>query len=210
MSGTLERDLRVLVADEDPRSLEDLAAVLEALGHEVTGVAVRVDEAAAVVAEHDPDVAMVKLHDDTSHALDLIGEISDFASGPVIALLRDEDPAFVAQAADRGIFAYAVPLTAATVQGAIEVATRRHAEVDRLETTVEQLRTALQRRTVIERGKGILMERHGVVDRDAFELLRAEARRRNRRVADLALAVSEGLELSVRAGDAEPRRATGG
>jgi response regulator NasT len=48
---------------------------------------------------------------------------------------------------------------------------------------------------VIERAKGILMERHGVDERQAFELLRQQARRSNRRVIDLALAVADGHAL---------------
>ena len=47
-------------------------------------------------------------------------------------------------------------------------------------------RRALERRAVIERAKGILMERHGVDEREAFELLRDHARSSNRRVVDVA------------------------
>jgi response regulator NasT len=71
----------------------------------------------------------------------------------------------------------------------------RHAEHARLAEQVEQLETALERRGTIERAKGILMERHGVDDRQAFELLRQQARRSNRRVIDLALAVADGHAL---------------
>jgi response regulator NasT len=48
---------------------------------------------------------------------------------------------------------------------------------------------------VIERAKGILMERHSVDDRAAFELLRDHARSGNRRVVDVAQAVLEGHAL---------------
>ena len=82
------------------------------------------------------------------------------------------------------------------MQSAIEVALRRHAEIERLEAKVDQLEGALARRAVIERAKGILMERHGVDDRTAFERLRTHARTERRRVVDVALAVADGeLEL---------------
>jgi AmiR/NasT family two-component response regulator len=45
---------------------------------------------------------------------------------------------------------------------------------------------------VIERAKGILMERHSLDDRDAFELLRSHARANNRKLVDVARAVAEG------------------
>jgi response regulator NasT len=71
----------------------------------------------------------------------------------------------------------------------------RHADRARLTEQVEQLESALQRRGTIERAKGILMERHGVDERQAFELLRQQARRSNRRVVDLAHAVGDGHAL---------------
>ncbi|MGH2898475.1 MAG: ANTAR domain-containing protein, partial [Solirubrobacteraceae bacterium] len=57
------------------------------------------------------------------------------------------------------------------------------------------LESALERRGAIERAKGILMERHGIDERAAFELLRQQARRSNRRVIELAHAVADGHSL---------------
>jgi AmiR/NasT family two-component response regulator len=187
--------LRVLAADEDRRALEGLAAKLGELGHEVVSFAIRVDEAGEKIAAEDPDLAMVKVSSDDGHALALITEITEYARGPVIALLDDENPDFVAAAADRGIFAYVRPVSPETLQGAVEVAMRRHAETERLEEKVEQLETALERRARIERAKGILMERHGVDERGAFELLREHARSNNRKVVDVAGSVEEGHAL---------------
>ena len=59
----------------------------------------------------------------------------------------------------------------------------------RLTEKVDQLESALERRAVIERAKGILMERHAVDERDAFELLRDHARAHSARVVDVAHAV---------------------
>ena len=187
--------LRVLAADENKQSLQTLVEILEGLGHEVTALAVSVSEAAEEVAAQEPELAFVKLHGDDEHALELIDELGEYASGPVIALLEVEDVEFVAQAAERGIFAYVQPLTAERIQAAIEIATRRQAEAAELEERVEQLETALVRRTTIERAKGILMERHGISEREAFELLRQHARANRRTVVDVARAVTEGHAL---------------
>jgi AmiR/NasT family two-component response regulator len=140
--------LRVLIADEDRAQLEALASVLEELGHEVAAHAVSVSEAAQVIAEEEPAVAIVALHEDEDHALGLIDEIVEYASGPVIAVIEREDAEFVRLAAERGIYAYAQPLTPPAVQGAIEVAVRRRAEAEELEERVDQLESALERRGV--------------------------------------------------------------
>jgi AmiR/NasT family two-component response regulator len=85
-----------------------------------------------------------------------------------------------------------------SIQGAIEVAVRRYREASRLNEKVSQLESALDRRAVIERAKGILMERHSVDEREAFELLRDQARSGGRRVIDVAQAVVGGHALLPR------------
>jgi AmiR/NasT family two-component response regulator len=192
------RHLRVLIADEDRDALRHLGAVLEQLGHEVTPYAVAVSEAVELIATEDPDLAIVVVHNDDEHALALIAETVEYASGPVIAQTRDGDVDFVARAAERGISAWIESTAPESVQGAIEVALRRYEETERLEVKVDQLESALERRALIERAKGILMERHALDDRGAFELMRDHARAQNRRVLDIAHAVTEGHALLPR------------
>jgi AmiR/NasT family two-component response regulator len=192
---TQVQGLRILAADEDESALRDTAAILRELGHEVTEFAIGTAEVADAIAREDPDCSVVVVHRDDEHALGLIDEIISFSTGPVVALLDDEDPEFVRQAADRGIHAYARPITSEAVQSALEVAIRRHKEQSKLTEAVGQLETALERRAVIERAKGILMERHSADERAAFELLRAKARSTNRSVVDLAQAVLDGHSL---------------
>jgi len=186
----LSGGLRVLVADEDERALDDIAAVLRGLKHEVVARATSPGGVAAAIAADDPDVAMVKLHSDDEHALGLIEELIEGGGCPVVALLGSEDPDFVARAAERGIIAYAHPVDEESVRSALEIAVRRFAELSELGEAVGELEDAIDRRATIERAKGILMERHGVSDREAFEMLRSKARSSNRRVFDVAADVS--------------------
>ncbi len=199
MATTPEQDgptaLRVALADEERSTLRTLGALLETLGHEVTALAVTVEEASDRIAATDPELAIVVLHRDDEHALDLIEELSEALAGPVIVLLERPDATFLAAAAERGIAAFASSEELAEIQGAIEVAIRRHGETQALSEQVDTLRGALERRAVVERAKGILMERHGLDERAAFELLRTRARSQGRRVVDLAAAVADGHAL---------------
>src|SRR5215213_1390181 len=191
-----ETHLTVLLADEDEQALTSLGEVLQGLGHEVTPFAVSVEEAADLIAREDPDLAIVVVHRNDDHALALIGEAVETASGPVIAQLRDRDDVdFVARAAERGISAYVQSNDPQTVQASIEITIRRYREAARLNEKVQQLETALERRAVIERAKGILMERHGIDDKAAFGRLREHARSGNRRVVEVAQAVVDGHAL---------------
>ncbi|MBW3607367.1 MAG: ANTAR domain-containing protein [Actinobacteria bacterium] len=189
------KSLRILTADEDESTLRATDELLAGLGHEVSAHAVTPAQAAELIARDDPDLSVVVVHDDDDHALDLIEEINEYARGPLIVLLGSQESHFISRAAERGIDAFARPQFDDEVQAAIELVMKRHAEKARLMEQVEQLESALQRRGAIERAKGILMERHSLDERQAFELMRQQARRSNRRVVELAHAVADGHSL---------------
>jgi AmiR/NasT family two-component response regulator len=193
---TNERNIRILLANEREEDLRALGDVLDDLGHEVMPFAVSVEEAIELIAREDPDLAFVVLDGDDEHGLALISETVEYAEGPVLVTVRQaESPRTIAQAADMGIAGYVDSWAPEDVQGAIEVALRRHREERRLTEKVSQLESALERRAVIERAKGILMERHSVDERRAFELLREHARSGGRRVVEVAQSVLEGHAL---------------
>jgi AmiR/NasT family two-component response regulator len=193
--STSTDSLRILAADEDQTALKRTAQMLGVLGHDVTATAVDLAQVTEAIAREEPELSVVVVHRDDEHALDLIEEISAFASGPIIALLAEEDAAFVRRAAERGIYAAVRDGDPAAIQSAIEIALRRHAETERLVEQVSRLEGALERRAVIERAKGILMERHGIGDREAFDRMRSHARSHNRTVVDVAAAVTDGHAL---------------
>ena len=93
------------------------------------------------------------------------------------------------QAARRGIFAYITDARPHEWQNSIEIVLRRFAEFRDLET-------AFQRRSVTERAKGILMERHAVDEERAFQMLRDHARRRQSVLVEAAESVIDGTELT--------------
>ena len=184
------------MANERKEDLQALGDILDRLGHEVTPFAVSVAEATDLIAREEPDLAFVVLDGDDEHGLALIAETVTYASGPVLVTVRQaQSPDTIARAADMGIMGYVDSWAPDDVQGAIDVAIRRHREEQRLTEKVEQLESALDRRIVIERAKGILMERHRLNDRGSFELLREHARSSSRRVVDVAQAVLDGHAL---------------
>ena len=179
------RHLRVLIANE---RLERLAPVVAGLGHEVIAQEISPAEVGAVTARERPDVALVGLGVDSQHALDLIGEIVREASCPVIAVLSAKNPAYIREAAKRGIFAYIVESDAEDLQSAIDITLQRFAEF-------HSLQGAFGRRAVIEQAKGIMMARHGVDADGAFRMLREHSQRSGHMVADVAEAIVESHQL---------------
>jgi response regulator NasT len=151
-----------------------VAQIVAALGHEVIAREIEVDEVGPVTARERPDVALVGLGESSQHALVLIEKIVQEAYCPVILLIHESNPGFVREASRRGIFAYITDGEAEDDphewQSSIDIVLRRFAEY-------HDLQGAFGRRAVIERAKGILMERHSVGEDGAFELLRSHARR---------------------------------
>jgi AmiR/NasT family two-component response regulator len=176
--------LRVLIANERRDRLELLAQVVAGLGHEVIAREIEVREVGAVTAREHPDVALVGLGLSSEHALELIAEIVHEATCPVIALLSARDPAYIREAAKRGVFAYIVDADAEELQSAIAITLERFAEY-------HNLQGAFGRRALIEQAKGILMARHAIDQEHAFALLKSHSRRNGRKVADVAEAVVE-------------------
>ena len=182
MTESEQRHLRVLIANERRDRLDVLAQVVASLGHEVIAREVDVASIGAVTAREHPDVALVGLGLSSQHALELIDQIVHESACPVIALLSARDPAYVHEAAKRGVFAYIVDADAVELQSAIDITLQRFAEF-------HNLQGAFGRRAVIEQAKGILMARHSIDQQRAFELLRSHSQRNGRKLVDVAAAV---------------------
>jgi response regulator NasT len=180
---------RVLIADERPDPLERMADVARSLGHDVVAVELAVSSTAQAIREQSPELAIVGLHQDEDHALELVQEIVDEGICPVIVQTDGDDPEFAARAAERGAFGFSSPVEANALQAAIEVAVRRFDELEELTEQVENLEGAIRRRAIVERAKGVTMERENIDERRAFEVLRERARSSNRTLVDVAQAV---------------------
>ena len=177
-----------MIANQRPERLDYVTTVVASLGHEVIARSIEVKDVALLTTRERPDVALVGLGESSSHALDLIDQIVKSASCPVITILETDDHAFVSEAAKRGVFAYITDGEPAELQNSIEIALHRFAEFQNLEG-------AFGRRALIERAKGILMERHSIDETHAFELMRTHARSSNRKLSDIANAITDGHRL---------------
>jgi len=179
---TKVRHLRVLIANEKRDRLELLAQVVIGLGHDVIAREIYVKEVGPVTAREHPDVALVGLGSSSDHALELISEIVRDASCPVISILHAGDPAFIREAAKRGVFAYIIDGTPDELQSAIDITLQRFDEY-------QNLQGAFGRRAQIEQAKGILMARQSIDPEEAFKRLRDHSQRSGRKLSDIAAAI---------------------
>ena len=176
--------LRVLIANEKRARLELLAKVVIGLGHDVIARETEVTEVAMLTAREHPDVALVGLGESSEHALQLISEIVHEASCPVISILNTDNPAYIHEAAKRGVFAYIIDGSPDELQSAIDITLQRFSEY-------QNLQGAFGRRALIEQAKGILMARHSLSADKAFDRLRDHSQHNGRKLSDVAAAVVE-------------------
>jgi two-component system, response regulator PdtaR len=177
--------LQVLIANERDEHLDALTGVVEQLGHEIVARGIDLKDVGPLSRQQRADVALVALGLDRKHALDTISEIVEEAACPVIAILDSADPAYVNEAAKRGVFAYLIMDDEPNeLETALEITLRRFAEFN-------VLQGAFGRRAIIEQAKGILMERHALTADDAYALLKSHSQRSGQKLIDIAEAVTQ-------------------
>ncbi len=192
--GKVERR-KVLLANDDREELAALAELVEGAGHEVVALAISVAEAGEAIVTNEPTLAMVLIEEDEEHGLGLIVEIRSFADIPLVVLARSISDASMKRAADLALEVLHLPGEPDTVAAVIDSAARLHADRRGLERRVGEFDGILERRSVIEQAKGILMERHGIDANEAFELIREPRTSNQIRVADVAASIVTARDL---------------
>jgi response regulator NasT len=188
----------VLLADGATPLQGAVRSMVTSLGHSVIAVEHSMSRVGPVTGTELPDVALVIVGESSASALRMIRDIVAEAACPVIAILAVADGAFIDQAARLGIFAHVLAGgDLADLQSSMDIALARFAEYHALEG-------AFGRRAVTERAKGVLMERHAIDEEQAFNMLREEARRSQRKLVDVAEAVVGSHRLLPRQGEPKP------
>lgn len=115
---------------------------------------------------------------------------------PIVAITAHDQPEFLERAIRCGVAAYLVkPVDGRQVERALRVAVSRHAEFETMRSEVGRLQGALETRRLVERAKGILMDRVGLSEEEAFLKIQRRARDANRTMADIARQVIEAAEV---------------
>ena len=165
--------MRILVAEDETIIRLDLRDLLERAGFEVCAEAKDGEEAVALALSEQPDLAIMDVKMPRLDGIDAARSILDERPIPIVMLTAYGQDELVSRAVEAGVFGYLVkPFREQDLLPAIAAARARHEELQTVRAEAESLADALAARKAIERAKGLLMEREGLSERDAFARLR--------------------------------------
>ncbi len=193
-----ERDLNILVIDDN----SDRAAVLEQglveagytrvmTIHSMTNLTQRVQAMA-------PDVVIIDLANPDRDTLESMFQVSREVRRPIAMFVDQSDAQSIGAAIEAGVSAYVVDgLRKERVRPIVEMAVSRFNAFDRLRRERDEAVSQLAERKLIERAKGLLMQRRSMSEADAYSTLRQAAMRQNRKMVEIAQSVITACEMEL-------------
>jgi two-component system, response regulator / RNA-binding antiterminator len=180
--------LKILLVDNTPERASALKEALDAM--DGVTVACALDSALELlrhVEEHKPDVVLVDTESPSRDVLEQLAVMSSSAPRPVVMFTGDAHDETIRSAIRAGVSAYIVDgLSPGRLGPIMRVAMERFEADQRLRAELEDTKTRLADRKVIDRAKGILMKQRGLGEDEAFAALRSLAMQRGIRLGEAA------------------------
>jgi len=178
---------RVLIADDEQPIRELLKAHIEMLGHEVIAMAEDGEEAVQFAQHTQPDLAILDIKMPVLDGIEAANRILETHPCPVIFLTGYAEEELLSKAEETGAFYYLLkPFRAEDLAPAITLSVARFRQLQEREKALAKAKEDLDARKIVERAKGILIDKHGMSEHDAFRAIHFSARRTNRPMAKVA------------------------
>jgi AmiR/NasT family two-component response regulator len=179
--------LRILIAEDDPLVSISLSDQLDELGHTVVAVASDGQEAIDMALREKPEVALLDIKMPNVDGITAAERIAEQLDIPMLMLTAYSERHLVLRAAEAGALAYLLkPVSAEELAANLRLVVKRHSEKLRLKEELNRLEETLAERTMIDRAKGILMDRVGLTEDEAYSRIRQKARERRVKMAIVA------------------------
>lgn len=181
------RDLSILIIDENRIRAAIIEAGLRDAGHERVTILHEVNEVARKIETIAPDVVVIDLENPNRDRLEHFFSLSRALERPIAMFVDRSDGAEIELAVAAGVSAYVVDgLRKERVKPILDMAISRFNAFARLKRELQDARSELEDRKVIDQAKGILMRQRGLDEAAAYGLLRKTAMNQNRKLVDVA------------------------
>ncbi|MBI2883205.1 MAG: response regulator [Candidatus Methylomirabilis oxyfera] len=180
----------VVIIDDSPISRATLGGALKRLGFEVIGEGASGAEAVHLAHKLEPDVLFLAVGLPDMDGLTVAAHILETLPIPILVLSSHLDQELIQRAKEAGVMAYLLkPLREEELLPAIELAISRFEEFNALRKENADLKRILEDRKLIERAKGILMERERISEQQAFSRIQKTSMNMRRSMAEIAQAI---------------------
>lgn len=148
------------------------------------------------IVQLQPDLIVVDAESDARDALEHVVVATRDQRRPIVLFTDDEDITHVPDAVAAGVCGYVVAgMAPERIRPVLAVAMARHRHEQQLRRELADARTELQERKVIERAKGLLMERQRLTEPQAYEKLRRTAMEKGLKVREVAQRILDVADL---------------
>jgi AmiR/NasT family two-component response regulator len=185
----LERT-RVIIADDESLVRVDLREALTELGYLVVGEVGDGQSAVNMARELDPDVVVMDIKMPGMDGIEAARILTQERIAPVVLLTAYSQTDLIERAKEAGVVGYLVkPFRETDLAPAIELALARFAEFRALQDEVGNLTEALETRKKVEKAKGILMDKQGMTESEAFRKIQKMSMNTRKPMKEVAEAI---------------------
>ena len=190
------KKVEVMLIDAHSGRSAILEQALSDAGYRITVRTASTDKLLQQVREARPDVILIDIDLPDRDTLEQLREIGQNQPRPIVMFAERSDPETTAAALRAGVSAYVVDdLNPRRLQPIMDVAIARFREYQALRRELEETRSRLAERKVVEKAKGLLMAQRNLNEEEAYQTLRKLAMDRNQRIGEVARTVVSLLEL---------------
>jgi len=188
--------LRVLLVDEDRARAALLEQALTDAGYSVIARIDNSEDLPGEVQHHQPDVIIIDLDSPDRDTLEQMHTISRDHPRPIVMFAENDDRDAIHKAIKAGVSAYIVDgLSSNRVKPVMEVAIARFREYQALRDELEQTKSSLEERKLLDRAKALLIKRQGMSEKEAHQALRKLAMDRGIKLVEAARNIIAVLDL---------------
>jgi response regulator NasT len=188
--------LKAVIAEDEQLTRTIIRARLEKLGHIVVAEAGDGAQAIEAARLHKPDVIIMDIKMPVMDGIEAARTILSETPCAILFLSSFNEQELVEQATDTGALAYLMkPFRKEDLAPALEMAVRRFRQIRSQQREIDDLKETLETRKIIERAKGILMDRHHMSEEEAFKRIHFQARNQNKKMREIAQSIITAADL---------------
>lgn len=188
--------LRVLLVNDTEKPIGELRQALLAAGYEVLNEVAGTGAMLKTVEAQQPDVVVIDVDSPSRDTLEQLAVMHRHAPRPVVMFSADGDDQLIGAVVEAGVTTYVVNgLAPARLAPIIQVALARFRQQSSMQRALEEVQQRLADRKLVDRAKGLLMEKRGMNEAEAYAALRQQAMKQGAKLADVARRIIDMADL---------------